>query len=266
MKKGDRYDYKKIKKRILKKLQHPDKKLDATIEFFECKQNEGEGVEEYSRRLKKLAKNSGKLDDKDVIKRMRGSIKKEIAVATSTIKTKSLKKFVKHCKSAEKYIEPKETDQIDAISQRYNKLSTSNNQKEGISTKSSGNTVTFAPSKTQQNIPYQTQNYNQNSAQNWVNTPIYSATKFTANHPSQTTNYAANTPTNFTSSQQRQTPKFTTNTNDRSKAPLACFVCKDPSHFKQDCPVWLERVQRLSETRCHKCQQVGHLEKFCQSN
>ena len=46
------------------------------------------------------------------------------------------------------------------------------------------------------------------------------------------------------------------NTNDRSKAPLVCFVCKDPSHFKHDCPVWLERMQRLSATRCHKCQQV----------
>ena len=52
MKKADQYNYRKIKKKIIKKFESEDKTLEITSKFFNSTQGEDESVEEYSRELK----------------------------------------------------------------------------------------------------------------------------------------------------------------------------------------------------------------------
>ena len=118
MKKSKRYKYSSIKKKLIKKLQPEDKALEATHKFFNCTQGEEEPVEDFARRLKRLAKQSGKIDDKDIIGQMRKSMRKEIALATITVQTKSRKKFIKQCKAAEKCLKNKENESINAITRK----------------------------------------------------------------------------------------------------------------------------------------------------
>ena len=123
MDKSKRYKYSSIRKRMIKKLQPEDKAMEATHKFFNCVQGEEETIDEFSRRIKKLAKHSGKLESKDIIGQMRKAIKSEIALATITVNTKSLRKFTKKCKAAEKCLRHKESESINSITKGVSNLS-----------------------------------------------------------------------------------------------------------------------------------------------
>ena len=70
MKKADQYDYKCIKERLIKKRQKEDKVLDAANKFFNASQTENEPVQDFARRLRKYARQNGKISKQDVIGRM----------------------------------------------------------------------------------------------------------------------------------------------------------------------------------------------------
>ena len=156
MKKSKQYDYDSVKRKLIKKLQPENRSLDATNKFFNSIQNESETVEEFSRRLKKLAKLSGKISKKDIISRMRQTMHKEIALATVTVNSKSFTKFVKKCKAAEKYTRFKETENINAITNNFkgkvnfserkidsDRTGNVNTKHQFYTNKSNNNTVTF---------------------------------------------------------------------------------------------------------------------------
>ena len=96
MHREDRFDYEKVRKHLCKKLIPEDRKATATQEFYQAQQNGSESVEEYGRRLKKLARYSEKaLNEKDLIARFMASVRKEIRMAIATMNPKSFKKLSK---------------------------------------------------------------------------------------------------------------------------------------------------------------------------
>lgn len=128
MKKVDQYNYFEVRKNLLEKLQSDDKRLEAASKFFSITQREDQAVIDFARRLKKLAKQSGRLNNKDIIGRLRSAMHKEIALATITVQTKSLSKFIKSCKAAETCLQSKQHQNISAVQGRDTYNSYSNTQ------------------------------------------------------------------------------------------------------------------------------------------
>ena len=158
-------------------------------------------------------------------------MRKEIALATITVNTKSLSKFTKQCKAAEKCLKVKESESINAITRK-------------------------------------TYNMNMSEKPQWFkNFPKPQEPKNFVQHQVNKDFVHLQTNTNFVPQKPQIQPGAQHAQNLQVQKPrLSCFTCGSFDHFKQECPTWIARQKYLASLTCSKCKKSGHLDRYCQVN
>ena len=273
MHRDDRFDYEKVRKNLCKKLIPEDRKATATQEFYQAHQNRSESVEEYGRRLKKLARYSEKaLNEKDLIARFMASVRKEVRMAIATMNPKSFKKAIKIGMLAENChegIRNANTEDICSVQKKEKKKTDQEPRIEEIEEKIEymapvtmrGESILKGTSS---KVGYSNQGRSEIISKSYPkleNKPYAAQVRF---QPHESTMDGSGFQRNIDQGQGIPDNRQRTNGSPMvRRAPLVCYYCNTEDHMKKECDMWNQYIMSLV---CSRCGQRGHLARRCASN